>query len=144
MKVNRIVSILMLAGLILASFSSFAQSKTLKTESDGFQWYQLEQNGKFGAQSMGGTTFIPLSRGYTFICYHQTEGGWFSVEKNGSKGACDILVHFRFGSNACPAKALEIAMFVLEQDVVPLEEVASFVTELVNVHIAKDKAVIMR
>ena len=35
-------------------------------------------------------------------------------------------------------------MFVLEQDVVPLEEVASFVTELVNVHIAKDKAVIMR
>lgn len=91
MKVNRIVSILMLAGLMLVSFSSFAQSKTLQTESDGFQWYKLEQNGKYGAQSMGGVTFIPLSRGYTSICYLTTNGGWFCVKKNSnSEGACDI------------------------------------------------------
>lgn len=98
MKVNKVVSALMLVGLMLESFNSFAQSKTLKTASDGFQWYQLYQNGKYGAQSSGGTTFIPLSRGYTFICYHprDNEGyyrtnGYFSVEKNrDGSGACDI------------------------------------------------------
>ena len=53
--------------MTFVSVSSFAQEKELQTESDGFQWYQLYQNGKYGAQSLGGVTFIPLSRGYTFI-----------------------------------------------------------------------------
>lgn len=90
LKTNRIFAVLMLASLIFSSFNLFAQEKTLRTENDGFQWYELEQNGKHGAQSMSGTTFIPLSRGYTFICYHEMDGGWFSVKKNGGNGACDI------------------------------------------------------
>lgn len=86
--------LVMLVMLALSSFNSIAQEveKELKTESDGFQWYQLwqYQNGKskYGAQSMGGVTFIPLSRGYTFICY---QGGSFSVSKGDKKnGVCDI------------------------------------------------------
>lgn len=89
-KKNKLFAALMLAFLALTSFSSFAQEKDLRTESDGFQWYKLRQNGKVGAQSLGGTTFIPLSRGYTFISYYDTSGGWFLVEKNGQEGTCDI------------------------------------------------------
>lgn len=89
-KTNKLFAVLMLVSLIMLSLDIIAQTKELKTEGDGFQWYKLEQNGKEGAQSMSGTIFIPLSRGYTFICYHETNGGWFSVFVNGSQGACDI------------------------------------------------------
>lgn len=100
MKVNKFVSVLMLACFMLVSFSSFAQDydEYLRTAEDGFQYYKITKNGKEGAKSMGGTIFIPLSRGYTFICYHprDNEGyyrtnGYFSVEKNrDGSGACDI------------------------------------------------------
>lgn len=92
MKVHKTISVLMLVGLALVSFSSFAQEKTLHTEYDGFQWYLSYQNGKYGAQSMGGVTFIPLSRGYTEIYYiSKREGGFFSVIKNNQgHGVCDI------------------------------------------------------
>ena len=100
MKVNKFVSVLMLACFMLVSFSSFAQDydEYLRTAEDGFQYYRITKNGKEGAKSMGGTIFIPLSRGYTFICYHprDNEGyyrtnGYFSVEKNrDGSGACDI------------------------------------------------------
>lgn len=92
MKVNKIVSVLMLACFMLVSFSSFAQDydEYLRTAEDGFQYYKITKNGKEGAKSMGGTIFIPLSRGYTFICYYAINGGWFGVEKNGSEGACDM------------------------------------------------------
>ncbi|MBQ6771701.1 MAG: WG repeat-containing protein [Bacteroidales bacterium] len=80
--------------MTFVSVSSFAQEKELQTESDGFQWYQLYQNGKYGAQSLGGVTFIPLSRGYTFI-YYVPFGGWFIVNNNKGerfqgRGCCDI------------------------------------------------------
>lgn len=98
-KTNKIVTTLMLVSLILVSFGSFAQKKTLMTEDDGFKWYKLEQNGKVGAQSTSGVTFIPLSRGYTYIFYSYPFNtpnpfppyvGWFSVKKNSdSRGACD-------------------------------------------------------
>ena len=40
---------------------------------------------------MGGVTFISLSRGYTLICYHSSDGGWFSVLKGDKNiGVCDI------------------------------------------------------
>ena len=92
LKTNRAIALLILVCLSLTSFGLFAQERELHSESDGFQWYKLKQNGKVGAQSMSGTTFIPLSRGYTFIYYHDTDGGWFSVEKDGKSGygACDI------------------------------------------------------
>lgn len=83
--------LVVLVCMTFASVSLFAQEKELQTESDGFQWYKLYQNEKRGAQSKSGTTLIPLSRGYTFICYHTMDGGWFSVDKgNKEYGVCDI------------------------------------------------------
>ncbi len=77
--------------MTFVSVSLLAQERKLQTESDGFQWYELRQGDKRGAQSVGGVTFIPLSRGYTFICYFFTDGGWFSVRKGEKKnGVCDI------------------------------------------------------
>lgn len=97
LKTNKAIALLTLLMLALSSFNSIAQEvkKELQTESDGFQWYKLRQtqNGqwKYGAQSVGGVTFIPLSRGYTFVCYHDTEGGWFRVDKGEKEnGVCDI------------------------------------------------------
>lgn len=90
-KTSSIVSVAMIVCLSLASFKSFAQYCGIQTENDGFQWERICQGDKEGAKSMGGVTFIPLSRGYTLICYHVTGGGWFSVRKDGkSDGACDI------------------------------------------------------
>ena len=77
--------------MTFVSVSLLAQERELQTEYDGFQWYKLVQNGKVGAQSMSGTTFIPLSRGYTFIYYFFTDGGWFSFGKGDKRwGVCDI------------------------------------------------------
>lgn len=77
--------------MTFVSVSLLAQERELQTESGGFQWYKLKQGDKRGAQSVGGVTFIPLSRGYTFISYHDDGGGWFSVEKGDKKeGFCDI------------------------------------------------------
>ena len=81
--------------MTFVSVSLLAQERKLRTASDGFQWYELSQNQngqwKYGAQSVGGVTFIPLSRGYTLICYQNMDGGWFSVEKGGKEhGVCDI------------------------------------------------------
>lgn len=90
-KTNKAIALLTLLMLALSSFTSIAQERELKTEKDGFQWYELRQGDKRGAQSVGGTTFIPLSRGYTFICYQTLDGGWFTVEKGDKDdGVCDI------------------------------------------------------
>lgn len=89
---NRTFPLLLTALLLLCGSLAFGQDRTLRTGSDGFKWYKLEQNGYCGAQSTNGTTLIPLSRKYTFICYHSSDGGWFSFEKNNSstyEGCCD-------------------------------------------------------
>ena len=90
-KTSSIVSVAMIVCLSLASFKSFAQYCGIQTENDGFQWERICQGDKEGAKSMGGVTFIPLSRGYTLICYHDMDGGWFRVYKGEKKnGVCDI------------------------------------------------------
>ena len=45
-----------------------------------------------GVKNNLGTEIIPLSRGYSNVCFHSETGhiGYFSVEKNKKKGACDI------------------------------------------------------
>ena len=80
---------MMLACLSLAPYNLMAQKKTLITSEDGFKWYKLQQNGKEGVLSLKDVTIIPLSRAYTSIQYHATDGGWFGIEKNGKKGACN-------------------------------------------------------
>lgn len=82
---------IILAGLTAIGVN--AQTKSLKTEDDGFKWYNIiGSNGTEGAESIDGKTLIPLSRGYSFICYHSGSYGYgyFGVEKNGKEGACNI------------------------------------------------------
>jgi hypothetical protein len=82
---------IILAGLTTIGVN--AQTKRLKTEDDGFKWYNIiGSNGTEGAESIDGKTLIPLSRGYSFICYHPKDYGlgYFGVEKNGKEGACDL------------------------------------------------------
>lgn len=78
----------------LSSLSANAQTRSLRTEEDGFQWYDIfSSDMKYeGAESVDGKTLIPLSRQYTFICYHSKSGhkGYFTVKKGDKKGACDI------------------------------------------------------
>ena len=65
--------------------------KELQIET-GFKWYEVKQRGNVGAEDYYNNTLIPLSRGYSFICFHSKEGhvGYFSIQKNGKCGACDI------------------------------------------------------
>lgn len=51
-------------------------TKTLKTEKDGFQWYELKENGFEGAESVGGETIVPLSKKYNRVYYFH---GYFNV-----------------------------------------------------------------
>lgn len=83
----------MLLALIIGSNCVMAQKKELKTEEGGFQWYKItDKSGHEGAEDKNGRTLIPISRGYTFICYHKGNGseGYFTVEGDEKEGVCDI------------------------------------------------------
>ncbi|MDO5343046.1 MAG: WG repeat-containing protein [Bacteroidia bacterium] len=91
-NVNRIFPLFLTASLLLCGSLAFGQERTLQTGSDGFRWYELRQDGYYGAQSINGTTLIPLSRKYTDMYYVTTHGGWFCFRKNNSstyEGCCD-------------------------------------------------------
>lgn len=60
-----------------------------KIENNGFRWYEIKQNGFYGALDVNRKTLIPLKRKYDFVFYVSTYEGWFYVEKNGKSGACD-------------------------------------------------------
>lgn len=89
---KKIIFIAILLGF--TSLSANAQTRSLRTEKDGFQWYKFfSSDWKYeGAESVDGKTLIPLSRQYTFICYHSKSGhkGYFNVKKGDKEGACDI------------------------------------------------------
>ena len=40
-------------------------SKEYQIEEDGFEWYKVCKNGKFGAENRNGTVLIPLEYDYT-------------------------------------------------------------------------------
>ena len=91
-NVNRTFPLLLTALLLLCGSLAFGQERTKKKESDRFKWYELKQDGYCGAQSIDGTTLIPLSRKYTSILYSTHGGGYFSFHKNNSytyEGCCD-------------------------------------------------------
>lgn len=89
---KKIIFIAILLGL--TSLSANAQTRSLRTEKDGFQWYDIFSSDRTyqGAESVDGKTLIPLSRQYTFICYISESGhkGYFNVKKEDKGGACDI------------------------------------------------------
>jgi hypothetical protein len=65
--------------------------KDLKIET-GLTWYKVTQHGNVGAEDYNHNTLIPLTRRYDRIYFIDKEGhkGYFSVEKNGKEGVCDI------------------------------------------------------
>lgn len=79
--------------LSMISISSFAQRRELRTESNGFQWYEdITSNGDRSASDVNGNVLIPFSRGYDFLCFHPREKttGYFTVRSKGKSGACDV------------------------------------------------------
>ena len=82
----------------LATLGANAQKKSLKTETDGFQWYRVYSSDyKYtGAESANGEPLIPLSREFNMIAYQPSSErpAYFSVRKGaregGKKGAYDI------------------------------------------------------
>lgn len=91
--------------LVLSMFSlrSFAQRRELRTESNGFQWYEdITSNGDRSASDVNENVLIPFSRGYDFLCFHPREKttGYFTVKSKGKSGACDItgkeIVHCKY------------------------------------------------
>ena len=66
--------------------SSFAQTKkTHKIEDDGFEWYQISLNGKYGAQDVNGRTLIMPE--YDLCFYNYLSDGCFQVKLDGNYGA---------------------------------------------------------
>ena len=76
-----------------SSATSEPIEKELKIEENGFKWYETKQGEKRGAEDYNHNVLISLSRGYTFIVFHPLEGktGYFGVQKDGKKGACDAF-----------------------------------------------------
>lgn len=76
----------------LGDYSFIWYSKENGLPSGGYFKVSCPSGDHYGAFSKTGTTIIPLSREYTFICFHGETGhvGYFGVKKNGKKGVCDV------------------------------------------------------
>lgn len=69
--------LLIVLALGVCSTSLAQVKKTYKIEDDGFEWYEIESNGKRGAQDVNGNTLIRPE--FPLIIYQKTSGGWFEV-----------------------------------------------------------------
>lgn len=87
--------LIVLSFLIVGVLHGFAQvSKELKTESDGFVWYKLEDYPNYGATDKDGNILLPIERKFTSVKYiaHKTQGkqGYFEVRKDDHVGVYGI------------------------------------------------------
>ena len=57
--------------------------RELKVEKDGFEWYKVKKNGKWGAENKKGNVLVPIEYGY--IDYQNGAAG-FRVTKDGNEG----------------------------------------------------------
>ena len=81
---------LMVLALVMCSIGTNAQERKLQVEKDGFRWYRIYKDWKYGAEDENGRTLIPTQ--YSLICYHPEENnqGYFAVEGLGtSEGVYD-------------------------------------------------------
>lgn len=83
---------LLMLAMGLCSTSLFAQSSRLKTEKNGYQWYEISNDDYYGVKDKSGKILIPLERGYSDVTFipNQVITGYFSVEKDDKEGACDL------------------------------------------------------
>lgn len=87
--------LLLVLALGMHSIDMSAQSKELQKTKDGFEWYLVSQNGKYGATDANGKTLIPIE--YDKCVYQplgdsEKEGGFgcFKVKKGDYIGAYSI------------------------------------------------------
>ena len=95
---------IVLIAILTASSVGAQVSRTLKTQKNGFKWYETYEGGYFGAEDINGHTIIPLNRGYNGISFYVCEKvlgrnipgqGHFLVSKKDEfgkykYGSCDI------------------------------------------------------
>ena len=88
---KRLLLLFFIAATTLSAAEAQVQ-RELKTEDNGFKWYQTHSGSYYGAESIDGRTIIPLSKGYDMIVFHNNGDciGYFGVYRNGKKGAYDI------------------------------------------------------
>lgn len=67
------------------SIDAIGQTREKKVEDDGYVWYEIRKNGRYGAEDTNGMTIIPTQ--YTSVCYLTGDDGWFSVGDNDGRGA---------------------------------------------------------
>lgn len=89
MKRNRAFTMLIMACLTMTSFKLFAQDKKLRIGDDGFRWYEIRQDGCYGAESADQTVIIPLSRKYNYLSYEISNKGWFRAKQGDKYIVCD-------------------------------------------------------
>lgn len=83
--------ILLLGCILFIHMHLYAQTKELRIEEDGFEWFLVSNNGKLGAMSNSGNNLIDVS--YDSIKYigpYYKYIGGFDVEINGEHGFYDI------------------------------------------------------
>lgn len=76
-KMKKVFILVLMTSLVITMNAQVI--KTLKTEKDGFRWYELKENGVEGAQDVNGYSLIPLTKGYDRVYYFN---GYFNVIKN--------------------------------------------------------------
>lgn len=88
---KRLLLLFFIAATTLSAAEAQVQ-RELKTEDNGFKWYQTHSGSYYGAESTDGRTIIPLSKQYTMVVFHEKKDciGYFGVYRNGKKGAYDI------------------------------------------------------
>lgn len=89
---KRIIELLLTATICV---STVAQTKELRIERDGFEWYSVSKNGKYGALNFKGEILIPIE--YDTITYKPFEryvessnSGGFKVKKGNALGGYNI------------------------------------------------------
>lgn len=88
---KRLLLLFFIAATTLSAAEAQVQ-RELKTEDNGFKWYQTHSGSYYGAESADGRTIVPLSKGYDMIVFHEKGDciGYFGVYRNDKKGAYDI------------------------------------------------------
>ncbi len=89
MKRNMAFRSLVIACLTIVSFELFAQDKKLRIGDDGFRWYEIRQDGYYGAENANHEVIIPLIKKYDYLSYEESNKGWFRSRQGNKWAVCD-------------------------------------------------------
>lgn len=107
------VLFLMVMALVLCAIGASAQSKEYKVEDDGFEWYKIHKDGKYGAEDKYGNVIVPMS--YDFVMYFN---GFFRVVKSSKEGLKEGLIDLR-GKLIVPIEYTYILTYTTAKESIP-------------------------